>query len=61
MKLAWSIVPILWLLFAWLLCLLTLVMHAGFVALLRGAGEREQAARQEARHWHLQAIEWQQK
>ena len=34
---------------------------AGFVALLRGAGEREQAAKQEARHWQTQAAEWQQK
>ncbi|DBB14947.1 hypothetical protein WJX82_001068 [Trebouxia sp. C0006] len=34
---------------------------ASFVALLRGAGEREQAAKQEARHWQTQAAEWQQK
>ncbi len=36
-------------------------LFAGFVALLRGAGEREQAAKQEARHWQTQAAEWQQK
>ena len=34
---------------------------AGFVTLLRGAGERERAARQEARHWQQQATEWKQK
>ncbi|KAA6420512.1 MAG: NAD(H) kinase 1-like [Trebouxia sp. A1-2] len=34
---------------------------ASFVALLRGAGEREQAAKREARHWQTQAAEWQQK
>ncbi len=36
-------------------------LFAGFVALLRGAGEREQAAKQDARHWQTQAAEWQQK
>lgn len=34
---------------------------AGFVALLRGAGERERTARQEAHHWQTQAAEWKEK
>lgn len=34
---------------------------ASFVALLRGAGEKERAARQEARHWQTQAAEWKEK